>query len=91
MFKRAVNYLTAWSTKYFTITSDSVYYTDSEEDFNIKEILPFNHNFSVSYGEISTGYTYGVIIKSCHRVLYMDAVTLKPLVYFVSSLKAAMV
>lgn len=70
---RIMNNFISWRHKFFTITNEGLYYTDEEDSFNIKEMLLFNESFSLSHGEIKTGYTYGLILNSSHRILQVDA------------------
>lgn len=36
-------------------------------------MIPFSVGFKLLYGEAETGYTYGVILNSAHRMLNIDA------------------
>ncbi len=63
----------SWRHKFFTITNEGIYYTDTDNSFSIKEIILFNQSFSLLHGEIKTGYTYGIVLNSSHRVLQIDA------------------
>ena len=49
--KRAFCYLLNWRKKFFTITSEGVYFTTSDEDFRIEEMIPFPNGFNLQYGE----------------------------------------
>lgn len=62
-----------WSKRFFTITSEGVYFTSGDEDFRIEEMIPFSEGFKLLYGEAETGYTYGIILNSSHRMLNIDA------------------
>ena len=82
-------YLTKWSSRFFTITSEGIYYTANENDYTIEEMIPFSVGFSLLHGESQTGYTYGIVINSSHRVLSVDASNIYNLTYFVYSLRKA--
>lgn len=49
-WKKAMSYFINWNRKYFTITSEGVYFTDSDEDFRIEEMIPFSVGFKLLYG-----------------------------------------
>jgi len=49
-FSKMITYFTSWKHKYFSITSEGFYYTDSEDTFEIKEMIPFNQTFTILYG-----------------------------------------
>lgn len=53
-------------------------------------MLQYSVSFSLQYGEAETGYTYGIVVNSAHRVLSLDAVNIFNLTYFVYFLKKAM-
>ena len=36
-------------------------------------MIPFSVGFKLVYGESDTGYTYGIILNSAHRMLSIDA------------------
>ena len=53
-------------------------------------MIPYSVGFSLLYGEAETGYPYGIILNSSHRVLSIDAVNIFNFTYFVYFLRKAM-
>lgn len=88
--KKIATYFTNWTKKHFTITSEGVYYTANDRDFRIEEMIPFSVGFKLVYGESDTGYTYGIILNSAHRMLSIDAENIFNFTYFVYSIRKAM-
>ena len=53
-------------------------------------MIQYSASFSLQYGEAETGYTYGIVINSAHRILSIDSLNIFNLIYFVYFLKKAM-
>ena len=88
--KKFVSYFTNWDKKQFTISSEGVYYTASDKDFRIEEMIPFSVGFKLLHGEKDTCYTYGIMINSAHRLLIIDAQDIFNFTYFVYFIRKAM-
>ena len=54
-------------------------------------MIPFSVGFKLLYGEAETGYTYGIMLNSAHRVLSMDAGNIFNMTYFVYFVRKAMI
>lgn len=53
-------------------------------------MLPFSVGFKLLYGEAETGYTYGIVLNSAHRILSIDAGNIFNMTYFVYFVRKAM-
>ena len=53
-------------------------------------MIPYSVGFRLFYGQAETGYTYGIVLNSSHRILSIDAGDIFNLTYFVYWLRKAM-
>ncbi|KRW98761.1 Phox homologous domain [Pseudocohnilembus persalinus] len=58
-----------WSYRYFTITTQGVFYSKNSQELKARDQLMFDHNFQVLYGKSHTGISQGIKLKSSHRNL----------------------
>lgn len=87
--RKLLNYFTSWEERFFTISGEGVSLTEFEGSEDLLDSLLFTTTFSFLYGQASTGYPYGIILNSSHRVLHIDAQDVFTLAYFVHFLGKA--
>jgi hypothetical protein len=87
--KKLFSFLASWDECFFTISAEGIHFTESDESSFILDHLIFSTTFSFIYGPEATGYSYGIIINSSHRVLQMEAKNIFDMVLFLFFLTKA--
>jgi phospholipase D1/2 len=77
--------------RYFCITSEAVMYSKgpNEDNSNIREVLNFDHNFSVLHGKVQAGNQLHIILQSTTRKLVLSAPNIFCYIDFLARLKEA--
>ncbi|EAR83685.1 phospholipase d1 (macronuclear) [Tetrahymena thermophila SB210] len=87
-----INPFKLWKKRYIVITSEAIMYSigNREPNCQTREMLLFDHNFSLKYGKAYTQRDLGIILTTTTRRLQLEADDLFHFVDVIAGIKDAM-